>query len=126
MPFEPLRDEGVDGALVAVAGSVVQVLDVPVGNQQGDVAGDEADALDPADQAAVACPRREDDVVAVDDLFPAVFDHSVSDDVVRIGSEALRVGDRIAPTVEHVLVVIADCRFVDIADLDRHGSPFVS
>ncbi len=125
-PLEPLRNEGVDGPLVAVAGSVVQVLDVTAGDQQRNIDGDEADALDPADQAAVARPRREDDVVSVDDLLPAVLNHPVRNDVVRIGSEALGVGDRITPAVEHVLVVITDRRFVGVADFDRHGCPFVS
>ncbi|MPM45072.1 hypothetical protein SDC9_91757 [bioreactor metagenome] len=124
--LESLRDQGVHRALVAVTRTVVEIRDVPVRDQQRDIAGDEPDALDLTDQTAVACPRREDDAVAVDDLFPAVLDHPVRDDVVRLGGEALGVGDRVAPTVEHVLVVIADRGLVGVANGGSHGKPFVS
>jgi len=87
-----LGGEGVDGAFVAVAGAVVVVDDVAIGGEDGDIAGKKACTVNAAFETAVACPYREDDVVAVDNFLPAAFELAVGDDVVGIWGEALGIG----------------------------------
>jgi hypothetical protein len=73
---------------------------VAVRGQDGDVAGEEAEPVDAAFEVAVARPRREDDLVSVDDLLPAAFELAAAGDVVGVGGEAFGDGRRVEPTVD--------------------------
>jgi hypothetical protein len=83
---------GVNGALVRVAGTIVEVDDVAVCGQDGDVGRQETNLIDPAFESTVTCPRGEDDLVAFDDVAPAAFEFPTAGDVVRFRGETFGEG----------------------------------